>query len=421
MKNIIAFMMLFISITWYSQAKLLTQKLKVYIDCSNGGECYPTFVKQEIPVVDFVRDRLDADVHVVVTTLYNSSGSAQYVLNFIGRNNFSVLHDTIQYTLIPGSIDDVKRNLFVSKLKLGLIPYLTKTSQTDKITITFTKEEHGDTATAQRDPWNYWAFQISANGNMDGNQNYFSGNGYFSISADKETEKIKSNFYISNSEQVEQFNDDGKIYKYHFQDYSIGFEHYKKMNQHYAIGGYINAANSLFSNYKYQARCSVNGEYSIFPYKDFNTKRWIVLYKIGPTFNQYYDSTTYFKIKEFVFEHSLGSIFSYIQPWGSTNIGVFWSNYLNDFKKNNLSLSGALQFKIAKGLNFAVWGNYSFVHDQINIRKGDIDLNQILVKNRELLSNYNYNLGMGISYRFGSKFNNAVNPAFRGMSYNISL
>ena len=256
---------------------------------------------------------------------------------------------------------------------------------------------------------------------MNGNQNYFSGGLYFNVSAYKETETQKMNMYVSTSQETQKYVDDGTTYKYDFQSYYLGLEHYKKMNSHIGLGAELNASNSLYSNYKVRIQTSVNAEYSIFPYKDFNSKRWVVVYSVGPMFNQYYDSTIYLTSKDFLFQHNLGSICSYIQPWGSVNLGVFWSNLLSDFTKNNLSLNGALQFKIAKGLNFAVWGNYTFVHDQINIRKGDIDLNQLLVKNQELLSSYDYNLGIGISYRFGSKFNSAVNPAFRGLNYNISL
>jgi len=56
--------------------------IKVYVDCSNGGECFLDFVRQEVPIVGFVRDRLDADVHIVVNAQYNSSSAAKYRLFF---------------------------------------------------------------------------------------------------------------------------------------------------------------------------------------------------------------------------------------------------------------------------------------------------------------------------------------------------
>jgi len=423
MKKIMLIACLLASNFLFAQTSNLPKTIKVFIDCSNGGQCFQEFIRQEIPIVDFVRDRLDADVHVIVTTQYNSSGAVQYSLNFVGRNACAKFQDTIQYSVPPSAIDDESRNLFVSKLKIGLVPFLNRTCQMDNINITYNKpnEEEKEKTIGSKDPWNYWVFQLGANGYLNGNQNYFEGSAYFNISADKETEQTKTNIYLSNSEQVQKFNDGTQTYRYDFQDYNAGVEHYKKINKHLGLGGGINAANSLFSNYKFQVGGTANIEYSIFPYKDFNTKRWVFIYNIGPFFNQYYDTTLYLKTKELQFQQTLGSIFSYIQPWGSTHVGVFWSNFLTDFNKNNLSLNGALQFKIAKGLNFAIWGNYTFVRNQINIRKGDIDINQLLVKNQELLSSYDFNLGVGIKYRFGSKFNTAVNPSFRGLNYSINL
>jgi hypothetical protein len=421
MKYIPFLLAFFFSFTLHAQPEKCPQTIKVFIDCSNGGECFPSYIRQEIPIVDFVRDRQDADVHVIVTTLYNTTSSAQYSLQFAGRNGYAKFNDTLQYTVPPAANDDTKRTLFVSKIKLGLIPFLCKTMQCENISVQFIQNEEGIKKMSEKDPWNAWVFQLSANGYMNGSQNYFSGSAYFNVSADKETEKIRTNIYFSNSEQIQKYNDGTTTYKYSFLDHNVGFKHIQKLDAHWGLGIGADATNSLFSNLRYQVNATARAEYSLFPYKHFNTKRWVFVYSLGPVYNDYYDSTIYLKKHELVFQQSLGSIFSYIQPWGAANLGVFWSNYLDDFKKNNLSLNGALQFKIAKGLNFAIWGNYSFVHDQINIRKGDVDLNQLLVKNRELLSSFDYNLGVGISYRFGSKFNNTVNPAFRGMSYNISF
>lgn len=72
-------------------------------------------------------------------------------------------------------------------------------------------------------------------------------------------------------------------------------------------------------------------------------------------------------------------------------------------------------------MNFAVLGNYGLVHDQINLPKGKATRGELLVQNRELLSTFNYSLGLGFSYRFGSILNNIVKPRLLGLSYSISL
>jgi hypothetical protein len=120
-------------------------------------------------------------------------------------------------------------------------------------------------------------------------------------------------------------------------------------------------------------------------------------------------------------QQSANVIASFTKPWGAINVGIFYSGYLSDLSKNNLNFNGAVSWKITKGLNFAIWGNYGLVHDQIALRKGTATRDQLLVRTRELKSNYNYNLGIALSYRFGSILNNFINPAFRGLNYSINF
>ena len=50
-----------------------SDKIKVFLDCTQSWLCDFDYVRSEIRLVDFVRDRFDADVHVLVNTQNNSS------------------------------------------------------------------------------------------------------------------------------------------------------------------------------------------------------------------------------------------------------------------------------------------------------------------------------------------------------------
>jgi hypothetical protein len=195
----------------------------------------------------------------------------------------------------------------------------------------------------------------------------------------------------------------------------------KSIDQHWSYGLSSTYMNSLYSNIRTGLKFRPKLEYSLFPYSKFSNQRIVAQYMIGPTFNNYYDTTIYFKKKEWQLQHNLNIITSFTKPWGSINIGVFYANYFDDLSKNNLSVNGAVSWKIVKGLNFAIWGNYGLIHDQIALRKGQATRDQLLVKNRELKSSFEYNMGIGFSYRFGSVLNSIVNPRFRGLSYSINL
>jgi hypothetical protein len=395
--------------------------LSVFLDCSNGGDCYLDFIRQELNILDFVRDRTDADVQVLMMNQWNSNGGVVSNMILIGRNNYEVHSDTLSYFIDPNLTEDDKRKLFAKNLKVALFPFLKQTEIGKAIEINFPKKEEVATDSIVKDPWNYWVFQLGMNGSTDGNENYLNmyGSGY--VSVNRETEKSRTGIYFNAYLSRQEYKDGEDVYSYDFQSYYGEANHSAKLNEHFAAGISSYYSNSIFGNYKAKVSLQPRFEYSIFPYKDFNTRRLVLGIDIGPQYMNYIDTTIYLKTEELLMQESISLISSFTKPWGSVNLGAFWSNYFHDFSKNQFSLNGAISMRLFKGLNFAIWGNYAFVRDQINIRKGDISVDQLLVKNKELLSSYNFNLGMGISYRFGSKNNNQVFPSFKGLSYNINF
>lgn len=416
-------MLVLILLSSYAHANPIQENLEVFVDCNNfGADCYHEYVRQEMSGINFVRDRLDADVHILATSNWNSVGVQSNTLYIIGRKQFENQVDTITYAVPQNSTDDEIRKLWVKQIKLAILPFLLKTGLANGLEINLPKLEKEKTDTSsQKDPYNFWVFQFGLSGSYSGNQVYkdASGNGYFF--ADRETNESKTNIYLNASEQFTSYKDGPDLYEYDYQQFGLGAAYAKKISSHVAIGGDADFNNSIFSNLKAQFSLGTRLEYSIFPYKEFNTKRWVFQYGIEGRRNVYYDTTIYLKTSETFMAQNLSSILSLTQKWGSINLGIFWRNLMHDWSKNNLSFNGALSFRLFKGFNIAVWGNYNFVRNQINIRKGDASIDQLLARNREILSAYNFNSGVGFSYRFGSKFNSAVNPAFRGLNYNINF
>lgn len=400
-----------------------TDKLKVFVDCTRSWLCDFDFVRSEIKVVDFVRDRFDADVHILVNLQSNSSGGTQAQANFIGLKKFQHLNDTLVYFNDPTATEDEQRKKLVQYLKLGLTRFVSKTSFASQLQISFADQGKNDSmpTVTKKDPWNFWVFQFGGNASFNGSQNYKFNflNGYFS--ADRETEKWKVNIGISANKDLQIFIDDNGESKFTRKEYSSELQVAKSINKHWSYGLAASYNNSLFSNIQTGIRLRPKLEYSVFPYSKFNSERIVFQYMVGPVYNNYYDTTIFFKIKESQLQQSVRMITSFTKPWGSINIGIFYSNYFDDFKKNNLSFNGAVSWRITKGLNFALWGYYGLIHDQISLRKGTATRDQLLIKNRELLSGFEYNLGIGFSYRFGSILNNIVNPRFRGLNYSINF
>jgi hypothetical protein len=56
------------------------------------------------------------------------------------------------------------------------------------------------------------------------------------------------------------------------------------------------------------------------------------------------------------------------------------------------------------------------IHDQINLVKQDLTYDEILLQRKEIATQYEYYLSFGLSYTFGSIYNNVVNPRFGNSS-----
>ncbi len=423
MKKIILLLSISLSLPFFGTAQTNGDKLKVFLECTQEWRCDFDFVKTEMTMVDFVRDRVGSDVHVMVNTQSSSSGGVQAKLYFLGLSRFANTTDTLEYFNDPTATEDEQRKKMVQYLKLGLTRYMAKTKMADQLNIGFTGTPvSGNTSAAPPvDKWNNWVFSVGSNASLNGDQNYKSRSFFGNFSADRETEewKVNAGVYLSNS--VDVYIQDSTESRYERQSYSGEFDVAKSINSHWSYGMSTGFENSLYSNIQAGYRLQGKLEYSVFPYSKFNTQRIVFQYRLGPSYNDYYDTTIYLKTKEWQTSQSISAIGSFTKPWGSVNLGIFFSNYFSDFEKNALSFNGAVSWKVAKGLQFALWGNYGLIHNQITLAKGNVPIDQILVRNRQLESSYQYNLGVGFSYRFGSMMNSIVNPRFKGLNYSINL
>jgi hypothetical protein len=405
------------------KAQNTTQRLRVFIDCKSWN-CPFDFIRSEIKFVDHVNDRFSADVFILMTSSTTGSGGQEYKLYFEGLENYKSLNDTLTYIRTSVETDDEDRRKMVQVLKLGLVRYLAKTSMALKLQVsmpTDTGSKNEQQTTSKKDKWNAWIFNTNINGNFNGNDNYSSSSIRLRLSAGRVTEKLKLNFSTNyntdkNKYIFNEYNDTtGEIT---FSDTtrstnkSSGFNGTVaiSLNNHWSAGLFSNFYTSSFSNIKRSFSLKPAIEYSIFPYKDFNTKYIGFLYKIGPVRNGYEDTTWRNKSKEWLLQQNLSFDMNINQKWGSVSASLYWSNYFFDWKWNNYGFFGQGQFRIIKGLNFNFFGGFSIIHDQVELPKGNATQTQVLIRQRILRNTSDYFVGMGLSFRFGSIYNNVVNP-----------
>ena len=72
------------------------QALKVYLDCAY---CDMDYFKTYFTTVNYVIERKDADVYILVTAIKNGGGGMEYSLLLIGLNRYSAIVDTVVFNL----------------------------------------------------------------------------------------------------------------------------------------------------------------------------------------------------------------------------------------------------------------------------------------------------------------------------------
>lgn len=380
--------------------------LKIFLDCMSCDEDY---IKREIPFINYVRDRKEAQIHLMVTSQRTGSGGEEYTFHFLGQNEFEGQNDTLKYFSMTDDTREVTRKGQTDIIKLGLMRYVAKTPLSKHINIQYTQPDKEELV---EDKWKSWVFETRVSSYINAQKSvkwyYVSG----SFSARKVTPDWKLEFDLDQSINYEEYVVGEDTVKSRTQHQSFDGLIVKSLGEHWSIGGMAEILSYSYSNYKLRYSVYPAIEYDLFPYSESTRKQLRILYSAGYTFHHYEDSTIYEKIKENLFGHRLSVALQVTQKWGSIYTYISWRNYFHDWKRNNLSLSASLRFRVAKGLELRIGGSATRIHDQLSLVKGEATSEEILLRIRELETSYRYFTNFGITYTFGSIYSNIVNPRF---------
>jgi hypothetical protein len=386
--------------------------LRVFLDCDR---CDPDYLTTHVTFVDYVRDRVVADLHVLVTTEPTGGGGLSWTVKFIGLGRFQGHDHTMTFSTPTTATADEQRSEFARVLKLGFVFFVADTPAASRLDVTFTPPEGGAQTTAKKDRWNYWVFQINGNSNFNGQQSNSSLSYFVNVSANRTTDAWKVSFTSSANENHGTFIlDDGSMVKSFTRGWGFGQLVVKSVSAHWSIGGTVSESRSTFSNERRDYRVAPGIEFDVFPYAESTRRILTFLYTIGASHYNYDTITIFDKLKETVPEHALNVGLSLKQPWGSISETTTLSQQLNDLPRYRLSTNTQANVRIVKGLSFNVYFEYDRIRNQIFLPAGAASTPDILLQIRQLATGYSYFGGMGLTYSFGSIFNNIVNPRFGG-------
>jgi len=391
-----------------------SSRLALFLDCDF---CDETFIRQEMAFVDHVRDREVADVHVLITRESTGSGGRSYILDLIGLRSFEDLSFTTRFTTPADATDSDARERLLGNLRAGLVPYLMQTPLGDRIRVDIAESEGVETVPTamQEDPWDYWTIEMYADGSADYESNQQSFDTRYGVYVSRVTEAWKLQlrpFFNYNYDRFDR--GDRRIESTARRD---GFTSYaaKSISPHWSLGAYGDILTSTYSNVDWRYRFMSAAEWSLYPYREATRRQLTVAYRLGVSHITYEDVTIYDETEQVLPQHLLNADYEVVQPWGEIEIGAIASQYLHDTSRYSLEFEAEFDVRVTRGLSIEIGGSLELIHDQINLPKGDADLEEVLLRRRQLETNYEAGFSFGFRYRFGSVLNNVVNPRFNGI------
>jgi len=386
-------------------------KLKVYLDCS--WRCDDDFLQREMPYIDFYKDSKISNLHIIVNGERSSNGGEVVTFRFIGINEFEGVDNTLTVNILPNTSDNLEREKYLETLNKGVYAYIIRTNAYDVASLSYINKESGK-EDIDKDKWNHWVFRTSVSGYMNGEEGY----SYRSYNG-----RLTANRITSESKFTSSFSMNSNISQFEYDDFSLVTEKkskyanmtfVKSKGEHFSIGARANYTQSTSQNYDGQYKFSPSIEYNIFPYSESSEHRFSLLYGVSTNYNDYTDTTVYLKTSENFLSHLLDVSYQNSQTWGSFSFSIYGDQILDkdDLKKYNIGISSNIDWNIAKGLALNFWGYVNLDRAQIHLPLNGATYEEIILRQKELESNYFYFLNFGLSYTFGSMKNNVVNPRF---------
>ena len=78
-------------------------------------------------------------------------------------------------------------------------------------------------------------------------------------------------------------------------------------------------------------------------------------------------------------------------------------------QKKRLSLRSNLDIRVFEGLAVRFSGNINLIREQYSLAAGATSIEELLLQQREIATDYKTNFSVGLSYTFGSIYNSIIN------------
>lgn len=391
--------------------------LRVFLDC-NTRNCDSEYFRTEIAFVNWVRDRTLAQVHLIITSAQTGGGGNVFSLDFVGLQDLEGSDDGLSLTAPGTDTDDEVLRGLTRVMAAGLARYTTLIGRSAAFRIDAADAgalppDRLLSAGTVDDPWNFWVFEASVDLEMEGEeaerQREYSGSFDASRTTDSWKIEIESN---GNFSREEQDLPDGSTISDERTNWNVGLLMAYSLADRWSTAVLAGAGASTRRNQDFGADASLAIEFSFLPYEDATRRSLTARYDVGLQYFDWIEETVLFETEELRPQHQVQLQLFQLQPWGETRASIDARQFLHDPGLWSISLNGDLEFRIVRGVDLEIGGDVAFIEDQIFISGEGLTLEEILQGRFERPTDFSYELSVGLSFEFGSIYNNVVNNRF---------
>ena len=368
-------------------------------------------MRRNVTFVDYVRDPEQADVHLLGTRRGTGGGGVSHRLEFVGRGPFEGKTYQMSYEAAPTLTQEERRRGLADRLRLGLIPFANRTPDARHVRITHSPpDDPPDDSPSADDPWNQWVFDVGASGSADLQEQEYAYELEGGVSAERVTEAWKFDFGLDGEQEVDVFEQsDTTDIRSVSEDYDFDADIVKTLGPKSGVGLSSSVFSRTFTNIYLGTRLRAAAEYNLFPYDISDQKQLTVQYRVGPEHRNYRSVTIFDRERETLVRQSLRIELRLNRTWGSISTRLETANYLHDFSKNSVEFGSNVDVKLTEGLSLQFRFNAERIQDQLSLPAGDPSNEDVLLSRRERATTYEFGGAIGLSYTFGSIYNNVVN------------
>lgn len=384
----------------------------VYLDCST---CDVTYIRTNITFVNYVRDQADADIYLQINRQRTGGGGQEYTLIFSEINQPEGRTDTLTYNSSSSDTGDERRIGLNRHIKIGLVPYVTQTIAMQNLDVFYEAPEGDEDDEEVDDPWNSWIFDIDLRSNISGQDTEFNFGLFSGVEAERTTHiwKLRARARGEIRRRNVELTDRTLKVNRDWGDYwgMVGYS----LSDHSTVALFSRARFSRTNNIALETYIAPAFEYNFFPYDEFQERRFVIQYQVTPSFRRYFNTTIFLKDSEMIMSQELSTRLRYDQRWGRIDIRMSGMHFFHDTSINRIEFNPSFNIRIIRGLSFSLSGRYRIINDQLSLElPSNVDPNDptSIISGVQRPTSFDYFISFGLSYTFGSIYNNIVNPRF---------